>query len=366
MIFTRYLYCKDEVELSFLDSLLKQKSIDECYFWIYELYKSGFSDETWSFLWRIYYDFYGLTLPKMSQKIIKNHNMWKKEKNIEFVLDIVKNYFRYANMATHTIFILRIYYSERLVNALDLSLNELSLDSLTRNQKNKINIEHCIETDNNEGLSFYLKKLCKTDVEWVKTRFNIEINHLYEDLHHQILFNLMMINQEKKIYYKKVMKKEIQKVIETDKNYRYEGKYSDASKCPNLPAVSYVHKTLPNVRLYSISNNIGCFQLDRKNFNIKEMFWYHWEYFAYRSPIWQERFNKLDIVIDHENKKIVFNNEDQEEEFYEEYNYEPDEQSKEVQEKSVHDIKKSTLSDWINTTFTDKINFKIRRKMVYM
>ena len=165
----------------------------------------------------------------MSQKIIKNHNMWKKEKNIEFVLDIVKNYFRYANMATHTIFILRIYYSERLVKALDLSLNELSLDSLTRNQKNKINIEHCIETDNNEGLSFYLKKLCKTDVEWVKTRFNFEINNLYEDLHHQILFNLMMINQVKKIYYKKIMKKEIKKVIETDKNYRNEGKYEDIS-----------------------------------------------------------------------------------------------------------------------------------------
>ena len=292
----------------------------------------------------------------MSQKIIKNHNKWKKDKNIEFILDIVKNYFRYANVTTHTIFVLRIYYSERLVKALDLSLNELSLDNLSRNQKNKINMEHCIETNNNEGLSFYLKKLCKTDVEWVKTRFNIEINDLYNDLYHQILFNLMMINQTKKIYYKKVMNKEIKKVKETDKNYRYEGKYKD---------ISYVYKTLANVRLYSISNNIGCFNLDRKNFNLKEMYWYHWEYFAYRSPIWKERFNKLDIVVDDENKKIVFNNEDQEEEFYEEFNYEPDEQSKEVQEKSTHDIPKASLSDWINSTFTEKINFKIRRKMLY-
>ena len=144
---------------------------------------------------------------------------------------------------------------------------------------------------------------------------------------------------------------------QSDKSCRNNGKHED---------ISYIYKTLAEKRIYGISKDIGCFVLSREKVDLNHIFWYHWEYFAYRSPIWQERFNKLDIVIDHENKKIVFNNEDQEEEFYEEYNYEPDEQSKEVQEKSVHDIKKSTLSDWINTTFTDKINFKIRRKMVYM
>ena len=205
----------------------------------------------------------------------------------------------------------------------------------------------------------------KTDMIWINNRFNIEINTLYSDLFHQILFNLMKSDHKKKIYYKKVMNKELKKIAELDKNYRYEGKYSDKSKCPDNEAISYVHKTLPNVRLYSISDNIGCFQLDRTKFNMKKMFWDHWEYFAYKCPVWKERFDTLDIDVDHENKKIIFKNEDEEEEFYEEYNYEPDEQSKEVQEKSTHDIQKSTLYEWINTTFTEKITFKIRRKMVY-
>lgn len=356
MIFTRYLYIKDEVELSLIDALLKQKSIEECYFWVYELYQSKFYDDLWSLLWCIYYDFYALTLPKMEKKIIKNQMDWKKGKDVRFVLDIVKNLLRYSKIATYEIFVLRKYYSERLLKTLDISMNELTIDNLNRKEKNKINIEHCIETKNYEGLAFYLKKMVKNDVDWLINRFNIDVNMLYSNLFHQILFNLMKIDQNKKIYYKRVMNKELKKISELDKNYRYEGTYKD---------VSYIYKTLANVRLFKISNKIGCFQLDRAKFNVKEMFWYHWEYFAYRSPIWRERLDKLDITVDDKNKKIIFNNEDEEEEFYEAYNYEPDEQSLEVQEKSTCDIQKSTLNDWINNTFTEKINFKIRRKMVY-
>jgi hypothetical protein len=358
MIFTRYLYSKDEVELSLLDALLKQKSLNECYFWVYELYKSGFYHETWSLLWIIYYDFYALILPKMEKKIMREHNMWKNDKDIVHILDVVKNYLRYSKFATYEIFILRKYYSNRLLKTLDISMNNLTINSLNRKEKNKINLEHCIETQNYEGLAFYLKKMVKTDITWVVNRFNIETNVLYTDLFHQILFNLMKTDQKKKIYYKKVMNKELKKITELDKNYRYEGKYSDKS-------VSYIYKTLENVRLFGISDNIGCFKLDRKYLNMKEMYWNHWEYFAYRSPIWRERFDKLDIEVDNENKKIVFKNDDEEEEFYEAYNYEPDEQSKEIQEQSTHDIKKSMLNDWINETFTEKIKIKIRCIMIY-
>ena len=38
---TRYLYNKDEVKLTFIECLLKQENIEECYFWIYEYYKTG-------------------------------------------------------------------------------------------------------------------------------------------------------------------------------------------------------------------------------------------------------------------------------------------------------------------------------------
>ena len=73
--------------------------------------------------------------------------------------------------------------------------------------------------------------------------------------------------------------------------------------------ISYVYKTLLNVRLYGISDSIGCFDLQRRKHNLKKMFWYNWEYFAYKSPIWKKRFDMCDIEVDNENLKIVFNNE---------------------------------------------------------
>ena len=48
MIFTRYLYNADEVCYTFLECLIKNKSLDECYFWIYEYFSSGFKELTLS------------------------------------------------------------------------------------------------------------------------------------------------------------------------------------------------------------------------------------------------------------------------------------------------------------------------------
>ena len=43
---------------------------------------------------------------------------------------------------------------------------------------------------------------------------------------------------------------------------------------------------------------------------------------------------------------LIFKNDDDHEAFYEAYNYEPDEQSKEVQEKSIGEINKEIGKQW--------------------
>ena len=55
---TRFLYIKDEVELSLVTALLKKKNLQECYYWAFELYYSGFDTELFQLLWKIYFDFY--------------------------------------------------------------------------------------------------------------------------------------------------------------------------------------------------------------------------------------------------------------------------------------------------------------------
>ena len=53
---TRYLYARDEVELSFIASLISGKDIEECYYRGYELYYSGY--DVFRTIWKVYYDFY--------------------------------------------------------------------------------------------------------------------------------------------------------------------------------------------------------------------------------------------------------------------------------------------------------------------
>ena len=79
----------------------------------------------------------------------------------------------------------------------------------------------------------------------------------------------------------------------------------------------------------------------------------------------ENRFFKYDICIDHDKKIISFNNVDEEEEFYEEYGYEPDEQSKEIQEKSIIEIPNNKLDNWLNGIFIGHISRKIRTKIIY-
>ena len=115
--------------------------------------------------------------------------------------------------------------------------------------------------------------------------------------------------------------------------------------------LSQIYKTLNFHRKYSISNKIGCFPLERFNYNLQEMFWYHWEYFAYNAPLWKKRFDKFKIKINHEKKCIDFLDDDELDEFYEQYNYEPDEQSLKTQQKSTLPIKKKSYKMWIKSHF---------------
>ena len=71
--------------------------------------------------------------------------------------------------------------------------------------------------------------------------------------------------------------------------------------------------------------------------NVKELYWYHWLYYASRSPVWQSRINQYNGKINHENLSVDFADEDEEKmvEFYSLWGYEPDEQPLEVQNNNL-------------------------------
>jgi competence CoiA-like predicted nuclease len=60
-----------------------------------------------------------------------------------------------------------------------------------------------------------------------------------------------------------------------------------------------------------------------------------WLYHACFSPVWTYRIENYDGIINHSTKTVVFPDDDSMEEFYLNYGYEPDEQPREIQNKSI-------------------------------
>ena len=87
-ILTRFLYWKDEVELSLIISLLKSEDFTEVLFWLYELYFSGYKDYCFKLAFKIYYDFYAHLNPKLDDFICKNYEKWKQSNN-DFIIGYV-------------------------------------------------------------------------------------------------------------------------------------------------------------------------------------------------------------------------------------------------------------------------------------
>ena len=109
------------------------------------------------------------------------------------------------------------------------------------------------------------------------------------------------------------------------------------------------YKLLKNERLYEVSDEIGCFNLERFNYDvdeIKNMYFYNWLYYVKECPYWKNILEHWCVEFD-ENKEPIFMNDDLEEKFYSKFGLEPDEQSLETHNKSIKEIKKYNMVQWI-------------------
>ena len=118
LTFTRFLYCYDEVCINLLISILEKKDFNKSTFWAAEMFCSGFEKETWALIWKIYYEFYALTNPKLYQKIaeyqkksIKQKKMISKFKKIMLIIQLF-----YNNTPCCAMFIVNNMYKKPLTN----------------------------------------------------------------------------------------------------------------------------------------------------------------------------------------------------------------------------------------------------------
>ena len=262
---TRFLYPLDEIELSFINSLLNKTNLQECYFWIFEIHFSGF--DVFPFLWKIYLDFYKELNPNLENYIIKKNPAAIENSNtntidkVKSLASIVRNLFRANPSPTAFLF-----------HKFMIKTPEPSF----------------------KPYAYYSK--------------NVFVSPTEED---------------------------IKSIMDTE-----------------LTLISPIYNTLKIKRLFSTSNKIGCFDLNRyhliDNYQYIDFLhdnFFHWEYYAMRSPLWYSRLTSLNGSIDHVKKEIVFLDDDEKEQFYELYGYEFDEQSENILDKSHKDILSITIKE---------------------
>lgn len=347
IVFTRYLYIKDEVRIALLLSILNKN--EDAVFWGLELYYSGFIKELVNLLWQIYYDFFATLNPSyesylfIQSKELLNNLVNDKFSKVLIIASII-NDFVYRPFNTDIFFIRNI--------CVQFQIDDNDIDSMENKDYNLNKLHQCftfwIENRNIRSLSYWI-------LETNKNKF--ELQEVYS-MALSIFEKKMPINKsELEDQFKSAMENEYNKSIillskiiglfskkselikekclyidiEKDELTKYNKKH-----CKSKHLLNKVYRC--HIDEY---NMLALFKLSRHAIDLKSAFHYDWEYYASFSPLWASRIKKYGGQVDHINKKVVFQEEpddDLMQEFYAKFGLEPDEQAQNVQDKNIPDI----------------------------
>ena len=356
LIFTRYLYVKDEVRVALLVSILNKS--DDAIFWAYELYYSGFKNELLGLIWKIYYDFFATLNPTFEQYLLKKHReiLESELDQDRMVSSIIQDLlFRPFNT---DVFMLRnisenfeidiIYHhdTENITDIIELRQNLTQwvvnndyrsisqwIFNVNNNTINIVDIYNiCLNIFEENGLKLTKIKLAKDFISSLKLNMNSNV----------ILLSKIMCLFSKKEQLKKG--KSIYINVEPEDIIPYE------TICGSDEIKHY--KILEKVSICGIDDlkHLSLFKLKRSKYNLQEKYWYNWEFHASFSPIWSKRITQFGGYPNYTKQKIIFKEEpddDLMQQFYNLYGLEPDEQIETVQRKieKVHNWK------WFNDQY---------------
>ena len=352
MILTRFLYSKDEVELSLMMALLKNEDLRIIYYWAYELYYSGF--DIFELVLKIYLDFYYEKQPYLLTYILKKQQLWKADGAMHHIAYVLRN--MYKLHSTNTVFLARQYMFNYNGERWDYGATTKQTQQqyadfgptiLYKFKKKKTNMLEnlCLALTyrHMDNVWYYLKTLLdkgkkEEDVvdvgKVVEACLGIELlENILQDskinLHYiiacivNVLYTEMPVTHNKHIF------------IVPKPDHLNQMRALEEERIP------IVYDTLMHKRMVTIDASIGLFELARWQWPdtalVKEI-WFHWEYYAMGAPLWQKRLTTGGGVVNHVTKQIEFPTEELKEAFYELYGYEFDELPKEVQAMSLNTL----------------------------
>ena len=352
--FTRYLYEKDEVKLALVLCILNKK--EEAIFWAYELYYSEFKSELADVFWSLYYDFY-YTLNPSFEKYLQT----KLKKNLDLDTDSVN----YISMIINNFMIrphsMDIFMLKQIVDICDFDKTDIQ-DYITSQGNN-------LEVMRREMISalrtkdfMMLASLILIDIknEHIDEAFEVATNYFVTEMglkkkiqdYDKKSTNKRVLILCRIVHYftvtaNKKLGKNLYVHVEPEEVVLYETIHAGEGLVPR--------KILRLAKIYAIDsyNYLSLFDLKRETQDIKTAYYYDWLYYASFSPLWRTRILKHNGVIDQKNHKVEFDDDDIDE-FYDNYGYEPDEQSSEVENKTIQDIRSER--NWLSFYKEHNIN----------
>lgn len=343
--FTRYLYEKEEVKLSLILCILNKK--EEAIFWAYELYYSGFKTELINLFWTMYYDFYYTSNPSFEKYLLKKLNTnLNFEANCENGVAMIVNNFM---IRPHSI---DIFMLKQIVNMCEFETNDTVLESILQSEDYMILAslilseikDKCLLDILSQVIQYFIKKGLNLDSKKIIAEYKKIIKNEYHSNNNKRVILLARIIHYFALTKNVKMGKNIYVHIEPEDVIIYENIYADLRSNDLTPILS-AYKILPLATIYYIDqhNYLSLFHLKREKNNINIVYRDKWLYHASFSPLWKERIVKHKGIIDEKTQRVTFeekeNSDDNEQAFYSEFGYEPDEQKIETQNKTIQEIK---------------------------
>lgn len=323
--FTRYLFIKEEVRIALLLAILNKN--DDAMFWAYELYYSGFKYELFHLIWKIYYDFFATLNPSFEQYLQKKQkellNINGEDRILSAIIQtLLIRPFNTDIWAARTIsqrFILETNYAHIDKFAINMTQWVANRDFRTIVQwiyNESYNAEEiydiCLDIFKVKT-KLRLSKLFKTVINNCNNKIEIDVKTI-------LLAKIMALftSQKEKCFYINVEPEDVVLYETITGNNVLANVYSC---CDGIDSF----------------NCLSLFKLTRDKYSthLETIYRRNWLYHASFAPIWSQRIRQFKGYVDYTKQKVVFMNDDLMDEFYELYELEPDEQTKEVQDKSI-------------------------------
>ena len=353
LVFTQYLYIKEEVRLALLVSILNKS--DDAIFWAYELYYSGFKHELLNLIWRIYYDFFATLNPAYESYLLKKHKelLSNDQYNERIISSIINDLlFRPFNS---DIFMLRNVCETFIIEIDYNEITETLKQWITNNDFRSIaqwvlNVNKSIPPQEIYDICldiFDIKVKGKLTKEFVSAT-KVDINN-----------NIILLAKIMTLFSRKAELKKGKSIyinVEPEDVIIYEP-ITGSNDLKN-------HKILEIAYMCGIDDlkHLSLFKLTRNKYNLQEKYWYNWEYHASFSPVWSKRIQQYKGYTDYNKQKVIFKEDPDDElmqEFYGLYGLEPDEQKIDVQNKSIQSIEKIHNWKWFSEKYKKNGLFEV-------